>query len=99
MLQRTLWALALTLAGCTSALPAGGGVPTAAAPVETSPAEQGLLAPETIVDEYKVAGPIECPLDPSRPHDYLATPARKSARSPAGLDPSLPQSDFDYSTV
>jgi hypothetical protein len=75
MLQRTLWVLALTLAGCTSALPAGGGAPTAAAAAGTSPAEQGWLAPETVVDEYKVAGPIECPLDPTRPHDYLVTDA------------------------
>ena len=85
MLQRTLWVLALTLVGCTSAQTAGGGAltapaptappPTAPAATRPAPAEPGLLAPETVVDEYKVAGPIECPFDPSRPHDYEVTEA------------------------
>ena len=85
MLRRTLWVLALALVGCTSALTAGGGAPTAPAPTAPaptapaatgpSPAEPGLLAPETVVDEYEVAGPIECPFDPSRPCDYQVTEA------------------------
>lgn len=74
MLRRTLWVSALTLAGCTSALTPGGGAPPASAPAEPS-AASGWLAPESVVDEYKVADGVECPFDPDLSHEYLVTEA------------------------
>jgi hypothetical protein len=73
MLRRTIWVVTLTLAGCTSALTPGGVAPTASAPAEPSPAASGWLAPETVVDEYKVADGAECPFDPDLPHEYLVS--------------------------
>ena len=64
MLRRTLWLLAVTLAGCTSALTPGGGAP-AVSPMESVPpdAPQRTLAPETVIDGYTIgqAHP-DCPI-------------------------------------
>ena len=74
MLRRTLWVLALALAGCSSVLPPGGVAPASPAAAGPSP-RAAILAPETVIDEYKVGAPVECPLDPSVPHDYPITDA------------------------